>query len=212
MNRDPTSPLRRHPGDFGALFPWCITIVTGAWMAAVTWFHLRSPSVPAWRWWEAADSMVLSRAGAGDVVALWVDGQWWRVATAWLLHGSWLHWLINMVSLHSLWPWCVAAIGTARTFGALGLGSVVAVLASSYAGEGGVVVGLSGGLFGMAAVVMYERRGVCQEIRRHVGIAVLACLVLGIAIPWLWPQGPRLAHTGAYWGDLDNPWICSLWE
>lgn len=181
---------------FGRAIPWVLTSATGVvmfWLASLQ-MEVRGDSVYGWS--DSFDASVLSRAGAADVVLMWVDQQWWRAFTACFIHGGWLHWLVNVVTLHALWPWCVAAIGGGRSSLALLFGGAFGAVASIYAGEGGVVAGLSGGLFALAAVVVYERAGVCEEIRRQVVVSVVVCAGIGIALPFVWPSGPRLANIG----------------
>ena len=165
-------------------------------MAWVTARQLESSADLRALWNDGFEPSVLNRAGAADVALIWIDHEWWRGFTACFIHGGWLHWGVNMVSLHALWPWCVAAFGRRSALMALLLGGALASLASTYAAEGVVVVGVSGGLFALASMVVYERGGVCRDIRGQVVGAVGLCVLVGFALPLAWPTGPRLANIG----------------
>lgn len=192
-------------------FLWLVTGVTGVIVGFLAWDDGSRSQDSLAAWISMIDAVVLSRAGGADVASIWIDQQWWRLATACLLHGGLFHWLVNIISLHALWPWSVAAVGQGRSVGVLISGGIVATLASSYAGEGAVVVGLSGGLFALAAVVVNERGGVCAEVRRQVVTAVVVCMVAGWVLPMVWASGPRLANTGhaAGW-VVGGVWVLGL--
>lgn len=181
---------------FRPTFLWVLTGVTGVLLGWLGWEQAARSHGSLGVWISMFDPAVLSRAGGADVASIWIDHQWWRLVTACWLHGGLLHWLVNIISLHALWPWCVAAVGRWRSLVVLVGGGFVAMLASSVAGEGAVVVGLSGGLFALAAVMVNEREGVCTEVRRQVVIAVVVCFVAGGMLPVVWPSGPRLANLG----------------
>ncbi len=176
--------------------PWLLTAVTGVVMAWVTARQLQASADLGALWTGGFDPSVLNRTGAADVALIWIDHEWWRGLTACFIHGGWLHWGVNMVSLHALWPWCLAAFGRRSALMALLSGGALASLASTYAAEGVVVVGVSGGLFALASMVVYERGEVCRDIRGQVVGAVGLCFFLGFALPLAWPTGPRLANIG----------------
>ena len=86
------------------------------------------------------------------VPALVRDGDWWRLITANLLHGPWLHLSMNVLGLVVLGPLVERALGGARTvciMAASGVGAMLAsglLLEESVVGASGVALGLAGAL------------------------------------------------------------------
>ena len=91
----------------------------------------------------------LSSVGALNSYAIYKDQQWWRLLTYAYLHGSFHHLFGNILSLlivsFFMMPE-VKPMGQAAVFLASSLFSGLAFLAFSQ----GIVVGASGGIFGMA--------------------------------------------------------------
>jgi membrane associated rhomboid family serine protease len=133
----------------------------------------------------------LESAGALAMGRVWIDGEWWRVATAPLLHGSWLHLALNGWSLLELWPWIAATWGVARALGCFALGAVTGCLASLAWAEAPLVVGASGGILALAAALLVarlagtaEQREVLADVSaRALAGSLGALIVLGFAVP-----------------------------
>ncbi len=142
--------------------------------------------------------------------ALFLQNEWWRLATATLLHGSWLHILANGFVLLFLGPVVERGFGFWRTMVGYGLGCVL----SSAAVYGGmmwgiispaVLVGASGGLlalFGMeiARQVLVWRRTRALRDRKRV-ILLTAILMMQVFVDLSFPQISLGAHlSGAIIG------------
>ncbi|MCX4244060.1 rhomboid family intramembrane serine protease [Paraliomyxa miuraensis] len=104
--------------------------------------------------------------GCGDTLAglgalrlsdLWLDGAWWRVITAGLLHGSWLHLVLNTWSLWVVGEWVESTWGHARAAVVFAISSVAGCLASAAWVEAPMVVGASAGIMGMAGALFIGR-------------------------------------------------------
>jgi len=126
-------------------------------------------------------------------------GEWWRVATAPLLHVSWMHLGTNLAFIGYL-GWNVEAIlGRASTlllFVAAGLGSM---LVSTWATTS-VAVGASGitfGLFG-AAIALGWRFGewLPPKVQVRYGWAVLPFLTWFLVIGAMWDTVDNFCHLG----------------
>ena len=70
-----------------------------------------------------------------------------------------------------------------------------ASLCAAIAGEGASVLGLSGGLFGLAGVAARLEQ-TPSWMRRDLWVSMGALLLVGWALPWLWPTGPQLSNVG----------------
>lgn len=99
----------------------------------------------------------LEQAGALRLSSMWLDGAWWRVISAGLLHGSVLHLVLNMWSLWVVGELAEMAWGHARTAVLFGLSSVGGCLASAAWVEAPMVVGASAGIMGMAGALLVGR-------------------------------------------------------
>lgn len=142
--------------------------------------------------WSLSDETgALRQLGALDVTRLWLDGEWWRLGTAALLHGSWLHLLLNLSALWSVGGWLEKALGGARAMLVFALSSLAASLASASWCEAPLVVGASGGIMGMAGALWFVRRHGPRALRARVeavsatnlAVMVALCLGLGLVVP-----------------------------
>lgn len=154
----------------------------------------------------AAVLFVLGGLGFGDVLlkslaqinAAVAVGEWWRIFTAALLHGSFTHILFNMWALWVLGPQVESGVGAgpflALYIAAAGVGGAVAY---HFGGPFDVGVGASGAIFGLFGVWLswgYRRRNTLQ------GRAILSqmgfLLLINAAIPFLIPNISWQAHVG----------------
>lgn len=129
-------------------------------------------------------------------------GQYWRLASPILLHGSVGHLVGNMLALYVLGVALEHALGWERTL-ILFLGSGLAGSVASVATQPGPSVGASGAIFGMmgAIVVLLHRYREVVHVRdRRVGIVLVVwagyTLLLGLADPII----DNSAHLGGLIG------------
>jgi rhomboid family GlyGly-CTERM serine protease len=125
------------------------------------------------------------------------DGEWWRIVTGHLVHGSAAHLLWNVAGLALVW----LAFGTrlggrawTLVLAAAAVGTGLGVLA--FAPEVGAMAGLSGALHGLAAA------GALAAVRagERLGWAVLALLVAKVA--WEQISGGSAAAQAALGGAI----------
>jgi membrane associated rhomboid family serine protease len=140
---------------------------------------------------------------AGLVKSEFHRGQWWRLFTAEMLHGHWIHFVLNLLSLlavgrllevHASWVY----LSTVFLFSAL-----TASLASVWLAPATTSVGASGaimGLVGFLAVLGYRRRDVLprvflKSIVLSIGLTAAAGLVAYNVID-------NAAHLGGLLGGV----------
>ena len=58
-----------------------------------------------WSWLEGSCREGLTNSGGLSLFHFWVRGEWWRMVSAGLLHGSLMHALVNLWSLWVVGPW-----------------------------------------------------------------------------------------------------------
>lgn len=118
----------------------------------------------------------LADMGALRLADLWIDGSWWRVITAGLLHGSWLHLILNTWSLWVVGEWAETTWGRSRALAVFSISSVVGCLASAAWVEAPMVVGASAGIMGIAGALLVGRllgRGAVGAALRPISAGVL---------------------------------------
>jgi membrane associated rhomboid family serine protease len=125
-------------------------------------------------------------------------GEWWRIYTVVLLHGSITHILFNMWALWVLGPQIERGVGTGP-FVSLYLASAAVGGAFAYylGNPGDVGVGASGAIFGLFGIWLswaLHRRGTMQ------GRAILGqlgfLLLINAAIPFIFRNVSWQAHLG----------------
>ncbi|MFV8751094.1 rhomboid family intramembrane serine protease [Nannocystaceae bacterium ST9] len=158
--------------------------------------------------WQIRDVELMTRLGALADVRVWLDGEWWRVVTAGLLHGSWLHLGLNMMGLWSVGQWTEKAWGGWRSTGVFALSSIVGCLASLAWAEAPLVVGASAGIFGLAGALVVARAWGSEPVRRTLepisartlGGWLIFWLAFGFALPLLF--GVELIAQAGHIGGL----------
>ncbi len=90
----------------------------------------------------------------GNAPALVRDGQWWRLVTAGLLHGNFIHFYMNTIGLYSMGVLVEKLIGRARFLIIVLISSVVGNLISAWAASSLVSVGASAGIFGLLGALL----------------------------------------------------------
>ena len=148
--------------------------------------------------------------GALSVARVWVDGEWWRVATTGLLHGGWLHLILNVWSLWSVGEWCERAWGAGRTAALFVLGSIAGALASMAWAEATMVVGASAGVLAIAGALLMGRMFGAPETQERLQpvspFALIFTLVLMFAIGWVVPVIAQAGHVGGFAAGVGATW------
>lgn len=150
--------------------------------------------------WSIDSDAGLVQLGALELTSVWLKGQWWRLGTAALLHGSWLHLLLNLSALWSIGEWLEPAVGSLRTALLFLISALGGSLASLVWCEAPVVVGASGGILGLAGALWIARVRGPQAVRDRLddisanALAVMIglCLGLGLVVPVIAQAG----HVG----------------
>jgi membrane associated rhomboid family serine protease len=155
------------------------------------------------------DPSALSRLGALDLALVWERGQWWRVGTAAIVHGSAVHLVLNVVSLWALGPTVERILGAwvlAVVFWSGAVGGSLAAVASA---EAAIVVGASGGVFALGTVLVGAGLWGAPAVReRMAGFAHMRLggwLLAWLAFGELWPllgAGPGISQSGHIGGAL----------
>jgi membrane associated rhomboid family serine protease len=122
----------------------------------------------------------LAGMGALRLADVWLDGSWWRVITAGILHGSWLHLALNGWSTWVVGEWVEGTWGHARTALLFVVSSTVGCLASAAWVEAPMVVGASAGVMGMAGALLVGRLVGRGEVRTR--LRPLSAGVLGVSL------------------------------
>ena len=156
--------------------------------------------------WQLASGAFDSQNALIDAGALVrtrvIEGEWWRLLSATVLHGSPEHLFGNCVALYILGLACEHALGAWRLlvlYVASGLaGSIASVLAGP-----GPSVGASGaicGLMGAAVVVLFRHRHVYHVRNKEIGLVLAGWAAYTIVIGAITPMIDNWAHFGGLLG------------
>jgi len=137
--------------------------------------------------------------GAKDNSAI-DGGQWWRLLTPMVLHGSVLHLLFNSWALYALGPGVEAAYGARRFLTIYLLAGLAGSMASYLFNPGPLSVGASGAIFGLlgalAARVFTARSMLGREATKmqfgQIGSMIAINLVFGFTVDGI----DNAAHIG----------------
>ena len=180
------SRLRR---SFGFLAEQAAALRYGVWLGSrriVATYFVAAALVAVWaaqvvvgaaRSWLAIDPGP-SIGAAGLVKRLAREGEWWRLLTAELLHGHWLHFGMNLLSLLAVGRLVEVHASPAYLPTVFLVSAVSASAASLYLQPGTTSVGASGaimGLVGFLAAMGYRRRDVLPR-------GFMKSISLGIAL------------------------------
>jgi membrane associated rhomboid family serine protease len=144
------------------------------------------------------------------------EGEWWRIFTVVLLHGSLMHILFNMWALYVLGPQIERGVGT-WPFVTLYLASagVGGAFAFYLGGPNDVAVGASGAIFGLFGIWLswaLHRRNTMQGRALLTQLIVLLAINAGIAfiyrnISWQAHLGGLIAGflIGEIWSRIQGP-------
>ncbi len=161
---------------------------------------------------EVAFDALDSRAAIVAAGALTRDdvaaGQYWRLVTAILLHGSVDHLVSNAIALFILGMVCEHAFGRAQYF-VLFLASGVAGSLLSFVMSQGPSVGASGAIFGLqgAAIVLFRRHRARLLVRdRRIGFVMLVWALYAVVNGMVSPMIDNGAHIGGAIGGALLAW------
>ncbi len=195
---------------------------TLAFVGLVGWSCLRSQEplrTALTSLWQIRDVELMTRLGALADARVWLDGEWWRVGSAGLMHGSWLHLGLNMMGLWSIGQWTEKVWGGWRSTGIFAVSSVLGCLASLAWAEAPLVVGASAGIFGLAGALLVARACGREAIQRELDVisvrtlggSLVFWLALGFALPWLFDVEliAQAGHIGGLLAGLVLGWALS---
>jgi membrane associated rhomboid family serine protease len=126
------------------------------------------------------------------------QGEWWRLLTSTLLHGSFLHLLFNMYALYWLGPQLERSLGHVR-FAALYILSALGGSVASYwfSDLNTISVGASGAIFGLITATIVIGRQMRIDVSQLV-VLLGVNVVIGFAQPGIdWRAHFGGAVTGA---------------
>jgi rhomboid protease GluP len=133
-----------------------------------------------------------------DKGAVYYGGEYWRLLTVALVHGSIIHLGFNMYALWIIGP-IVEALYGPRRFLAIYLICVAAGSVASYATSANPAVGASGGVFGLfGALIVADRvhkpalTRNARNLTMQIGMLIVINLVIGVTIPGI----DNAAHVG----------------
>ena len=159
--------------------------------------------------------LALQPEGSDLLRLLWLDkqglanGEWWRLVSPVLVHGSILHLAFNMYFLYLVGPLVEQVYGSTRFLLLYLLTAATASLASYLIGGPGPSVGASGALFGLCGVLLVGRvlhrpvlQGQQRALMSQLGGLVVINLVLGFGFNSLGGNIDNFAHLGGLAGGL----------
>ena len=142
-----------------------------------------------------------------DKAAVWQDGEYWRLLTVVLVHGSIIHLAFNMYALWIIGPIVETLYGSVR-FLAIYLACAAAGSAASYVfADARLSVGASGAIFGLFGVLLVAdrvhkpalTRG-ARSLTMQIGMLIAVNLVIGFTVPAI----DNAAHIG---GLVAGAWL-----
>jgi membrane associated rhomboid family serine protease len=141
-------------------------------------------------------TMPLTLFGA-QINELVLDGQWWRVLTATMLHAGIMHLAFNGYALYVLGPQLERGVGSAA-FAALYVASGIAGGVAFLVGmPAGVAVGASGAIFGLFGAYLAAAWVNRDSAAGRAGLSQLGTLLLiNLALPLFIPGIAWQAHVG----------------
>ena len=149
-------------------------------------------------WGGGNPILAASRMGA-LIPSRVLGGEWWRLFSVMLLHGSAIHLALNMFALLSFGPFLERLIGGARYLLIFVLSGFGGAVLSMMRGTEIIGVGASGGIWGVmvagAVVVTWPRglldAGLAHQLRQRAWTPVVINLVYSVQ-----PGIDMLAHVG----------------
>ena len=152
------------------------------------------------------ESIIAAGALARDRV---MQGEWWRLLSATMLHGNAEHLVGNTVSLYILGMASEHAYGT-RPMLLVYLASGVAGSLLSIAMGPGPSVGASGAIFGLMGAVMvlfWKHRHELLVRDKRIGVVIAAWAVFTIVTGLMVPMIDNAGHVGGLLGGIAAAWV-----
>lgn len=156
--------------------------------------------------WQLSNGALQSEAGIVDAGALVrsrvLEGEYWRMLSATLLHGSFDHLLGNCVALYILGMAGEHALGAWRVLVLYVASGLAGSLASVLTGPG-PSVGASGaicGLMGAVVLILYKYRRVYHVRDKEIGLVLAGWAAYIIVMGALSPRIDNWAHFGGLVG------------
>ncbi len=162
--------------------------------------------------WQLQSGALASRESIIAAGALVRDhvmrGEWWRIMSATMLHGSGQHLVSNVVSLYILGMATEHAYGARRML-LMYLASAIAGSLLSMAMSDGPSVGASGAIFGLmgAVIVLFWRyRGELLVRDKRIGVVIAGWALLTLLSGLMVPMIDNAAHLGGLIGGALAAW------
>jgi membrane associated rhomboid family serine protease len=208
--------LSRLRKSFGFLAEQASALRYGVWLGGrriVASYVLAGALVAVWAAQVVVDGFAPSRApttelatsiGAAGLVKPAVrDGEWWRLLTAELLHGHWLHIGLNVLSLLAVGRLIEVHASPVYVATVFLMSAFFASLASLLLSPGVTSVGASGGIMGLVgflAVLGYRRRRVLPRgFMKSISLSIALTAGAGIVAYQLVDNA---AHLGGLLGGV----------
>jgi rhomboid protease GluP len=149
--------------------------------------------------WGGGDPVAMASRMGALIPSRVLGGEWWRLFSVMLLHGSIVHLVLNMLALLSFGPFLERLIGSSRYLALFVISGVGGSLLSMSRGVDIIGVGASGGIWGLmvaGAVVVTWPRGLIRpelalQLRQRAWTPVVINLLYSLQ-----PGIDMLAHLG----------------
>ncbi len=180
-------------GIIGLLAAVFIAQLSGATMTTDSGTNIRVPDLVAF--------------GAMNPDLVHIGGDWWRLATAPLLHGGWLHLILNAVALYFAGNFIEQHLGGTTVSGVLALGALAGTIASYTIGSAQLVsVGASGGIMALIAAALT----LCYMLPEATDTISGKSLFARILIPSLIPTSSGVDYAAHFGGAIMGGGIALL--
>lgn len=145
--------------------------------------------------------------GAMNPDLVHIGGDWWRLATAPLLHGGWLHFILNAVALYFAGNFIEQHLGGSTVSGILALGAMAGAFASYFIGSAQLVsVGASGGIMSLLAAALT----LCYMLPEAADTISGKSLFARILVPSLIPTSSGIDYAAHFGGAIMGGGIALL--
>jgi rhomboid protease GluP len=145
------------------------------------------------------DVQNLVRLGALAPALVFQDGEFWRILTSMFLHGSVMHFLMNMVALYYLGTPSERGMGSFRyvllyLLSGFGSGAAVILLGDPYT----ATVGASGALYGLMGALLLTTFKKWKWFTPASARSIRSMIVLNFVITFLFPAISIPGHLGGF--------------
>lgn len=154
---------------------------------------------------ESQESIIAAGALVRDRV---LQGEYWRLLSATMLHGGIDHLLGNAISLYILGMAAEHAYGSPRMLGIYLVSGIAGSLLSLATGPG-PSVGASGAIFGLmgAVIVLFWKHHDQLLVRdKRIGVVIAAWAVYTIIVGLMTPMVDNAGHVGGLLGGMVSAW------